>query len=266
MAIGQRLIGLASLTMIPVHPVDFVEVAGEAGFDFVNLRLAAPHPRLPYPLMGNKAELEKVQRTLDQFSVQVLDVEVIRVDDHLDISSLHELFSVAKTLGAQYVIAMNLLADEALAIQRFGAVAAVARQYGLMVMVEPFIFSETRSLAAAERLAQASGGSVLIDTLHFVRMGEDLSALPERIVQTAPYVQISDGLMRSDIDLSREAFTKRLAPGQGHFPLAAFLRTLPSNTPISFEVPDNDRLHDIGPRRYAKELFTAVTRFLETND
>lgn len=120
---------------------------------------------------------------------------------------------------ARYAIAMNLLQDEVQAARRFREIGATGRRYGVQLMVEPLVLSETKSLAGAQWLADAPEGSVLIDTLHSVRMGEDLAALPQRFVSSVPYVQVSDGFLEGDIDLVREAFIKRRLPGHGGFPL-----------------------------------------------
>jgi sugar phosphate isomerase/epimerase len=57
--------------------------------------------------------------------------------------------------------------------------------------------------------------------------------------------------------LIRAARGDRLLPGEGALDIAGIFRRLPSDLPISLEVPSDRRLPDLGPDLWAREVLAA---------
>ena len=116
----------------------------------------------------------------------------------------------------------------------------LAAPFGLVMDLEYMVFSGVKSLGAALALVEAAARpnlGVLVDALHWVRAG-DIAHLQRS--DRLGYVQLCDGPLRGPGEtqaLIQEARTRRLAPGEGEFPLRDLLMAMPANCVASIEVP-----------------------------
>ena len=141
---------LAYLTVFGVTPLEQVDIAAEAGYDFVGLRLTpvAPGERVS-PLADDSAMMQRVTARLADTGVRVLDVELARLgpdeapDDHL------ALLETAATLGARHIVGQIRDPDRQRSTDRFGRLCDLAAEFGLTVELEFPSWMEVGTLSAA---------------------------------------------------------------------------------------------------------------------
>lgn len=237
-------IGVAHLTALELNPSEFVMESASAGFAAVGLRtnpvaLGAIH----YPLKAGTAQHRDLVRLLDERGVAVREVEFIPILPGIDVPSYEAMFEAAAGLGAQTVTVSGDDSDFSRLVANFAALCDLAAGFGLRIDLEFMRWRRVGSLGDARRVLDAAArpnGSILVDALHLMRSGgtpADVSELPSAYVQA---VQICDAPAVSPVGddaIIREAREGRLPPGQGALPLATLLRSMPSHTVISAEMP-----------------------------
>jgi sugar phosphate isomerase/epimerase len=106
---------------------------------------------------------------------------------------------------------------------------------------------------------------LMLDALHLARSDGNPAAVREVPSPLVAIAQLCDGPAQAPPygELAREARTNRLYPGEGALPLAAFLDALPSDIPLSIEVPH--RTHTgLTAKERALQAATATRRFLDS--
>ncbi len=140
------------------------------------------------------------------------------------------------------------------------ACATKLAEHGLTGTVEFSAGTHTPDVATAARVVELAGranGALLADAWHF-HLGRstlaDLAALPGPLVAG---VQLNDGPAERPADFAHATRYARLAPGDGAFDLATFVRTLDSigcTAPLSVEVFNAELLERHGPHGLARLL------------
>jgi sugar phosphate isomerase/epimerase len=220
-----------------------IAIAGEAGFDLVDLRLS---PATPTDRVYDKDALKALRRELPAMlrdsGLGVWDVEIIRLNDQTRPQDYLPLMETAAALGARRIKSVCDSTDHDRAAALLGALCDLAQPFGLVLDLEYMIFSGVKSLKAASDMVGAAGRpnlKVLVDALHWVRAG-DMEEIKSMDAGRLGYVQLCDGPLRGPHAreaLIQEARTNRLAPGDGEFPLDALLTAMPPNCVASLEVP-----------------------------
>jgi sugar phosphate isomerase/epimerase len=150
---------------------------------------------------------------------------------------------------------------------RLGEICRYAADAGLTITVEFMPYSSVPSLGAALDLVRATGqpnAKVLLDTLHFIRSGGALAELGGPDDAEFFFVQLCDAraVAPAFADLRAEAIGDRLPLGEGALPLSEIMGLLPSNLPLSLEIPCA-RLKDLPYAAQAVEHLAIARRFLE---
>src|SRR5947199_3339075 len=71
---------LAHLTILSCSPPDLIEIASEAGYDYVSLRPIAVTPNEPkYPFGEDKNLLKRTKTALANTGLRLLDIELARI-------------------------------------------------------------------------------------------------------------------------------------------------------------------------------------------
>lgn len=233
---AERKIALAALTVLELPHAELIDVAAQAGFSHVGLRLV-PVAGQPYRHPLDRGAIEK---RLADTGVRVLDVEVFRLDRQTRIGDFEEIFSVCARLGASQLLAHGADPDEARLIDNFGRLCDFAARYGLSVNLEPMPWVEISTVAKAKRIIDAAArpnGAVLIDAIHFFRAHNSFSDLKGARVN---YLQFCDARAECPTDMAemiRQARGDRLPPGEGGLDLQGLLSCFSKDLPISLEVP-----------------------------
>jgi sugar phosphate isomerase/epimerase len=177
------------------------------------------------------------------------------------------LYEAAEALGARFANCLlvgprGTPLDEVAAA--FARVCDEAAEHGLAVTVEFGSGTHTPDVATARSVVETAGrtnGGVLVDTWH-LHLGrstlDDLAAVPGPLVTA---VQMNDGPAERPADFAHATRYARLAPGDGEFDLAAFVRTLDAigaPAPLGIEVFNAPLLAELGPGALARRLARSV--------
>lgn len=271
-----RLLSLAPLTLADLSAEDFVRTAATAGFDRVGLRTIAGAPDyLPEDmacLIRNRDQVLALKPVLAGEGVVVSEIEFALVGGATRIEDYRPGLERGAELGASYVVASSDDADEGRRIESVAALAALAAEYAMRVVIEFVPWRGIKTLPAAAGLARnipAPGVGIVIDTLHFDRSGGDAADIADFDASLFPYVQLSDApgeRPTSQAELQRQSSEARLDPGQGGLDLAGVLRALPAGLPISLEVPNRARVAQIGAVKHAAMVRRAALALLRAVD
>jgi sugar phosphate isomerase/epimerase len=271
--IGGHELAAACLSVIDQPAPVIVDSAAAAGFDAVTLRIIDKGPGDGNPLVGDTAVRRETLARLQHHGLGVLDVEVVRMRSDTDPAALRPMLESAAVLGAQHVLLVNLIDDEAQATAKFAEICEEAAVFSLRPALEFMVYSPTKVVEQADRLVAAAGhpaGAVLVDALHLRRSGgspADVAPLAAAHPERYPYIQLCDAPLEPPPgDQSawfREAVENRLAPGDGELPLRELLNGLPAGIPLSVETPVAATVGQ-PPAERLRFMFDATQRLLES--
>ena len=258
-----RSLSLAHLTMLDQSFADLVTHAAGAGFSHISPRIVAPLPTDPFaPVVGDEPQLREIGRRLRDTGLRVLEVEAVWLRPDTDPDALVPVLETAARLGAPHLLTVGHDPDPARLRENFARLGALARPFGVTLMLEPITYCAVATPAAALALIASSGvpnAGLLVDALHLFRAGAtpaEVAAVPPALI---PYAQICDAPLAAPPMAERraEAIGDRRLPGEGELPLAALLRALPPGIPLSVEAPDR-RLLAVPPAERAKRAHAAL--------
>jgi sugar phosphate isomerase/epimerase len=266
-----RLLSLAPLTVLEAGPDELVDVAAEAGFDAVGLRLLRATAHEPVrPSVGATPLVRDVRRRLDDSGLVLIDIEVLRLKPDTHVRDDYGAFlETGAFLGAQQVLVTGNDPDHGRTADRFAELAELCADYGLTPNLEPMPWTEVSDLREAAAIVARSGHhnvGVLVDAIHYDRARNtpaDLASLPRNWIR---YAQICDAVAeRPDTveEMMHQGRNARLFPGQGGIDLVSMLRALPAGIPISVEAPVQ---WDAPARVRARAAERASRAVLETVD
>ncbi len=259
---------LAPGMLMDVPPLPFLEVARDAGYDGVGLRLQKS-PQLPiFPVVGDAALIRSMRRSLADSGMEVLDILAFYLLPDTDAREFEPALALGAELGATYALTQGDDPDWTRLCDTFDRFCEVARGSGLMPIIE---FCPNRTLATLgqtlDLLAQTGREEIpiLVDPLHLVRSegtGADLLKVdPKRF----PYAQMSDGVLAAgepSLEIAKRigVGTRRM-PGDGTLPLREIFDALPADLPISIEVI-MDRPSEISSLHWATTALQRTRDFL----
>lgn len=207
-------------------------------------------------LRENPAELERVDRALDETGIVVGNIETLRgwaAPGSSDDDALHRqetlAYEMAAHWGCRYV---QVIGDASGPLDRagigFGALCDRAADHGLLVGLE-WVPSMTNIGDAATALrivaeADRANGGLCVDSWHFTRSTNDLDDLRGIPGEKVFATQWNDGTVahshsNSAMDYYEDCLSARLPPGDGEFALVEIVRILDSigsTAPIGLEV------------------------------
>ena len=262
-------LSLAHLTVLDVGPPHLIELAAEAGFRAVGIRLCSPMPGgVAYPLRAGSPGLRETRRVMQAFDVVVSDIEVVRVAADTNVRDYAGAFEAGAELGAQRVCINIDDTERARVIDRMGALCDLAGPFGLALDIEFMVWRPVARLEDAVDIVRSTGKAnafVLIDALHLIRSGGTVAAVAALDPALIGSVQLCDAPLASppQSGIVDEARGNRLLPGEGELPLRELLAALPENVPLSAEIPlarETDSLKRASlVRRATEELLREIS-------
>ena len=235
----KRAIGLAALTVLELAHHEQVNVAAQAGYSHVGLRLV-PVSGQPF---NHPFDLAEVEKRLADAGVGVLDVEVFRLTPQTNIQEFDPVMATAQRLHATELLVHGADPDESHLIETFGRLCDLAAGYGLSANLEPMPWVDVSNLAKAMRIlegADRENSGLLVDAIHFHRAVDTPQMLAKVPRKRLRYMQLCDAPPERPADMQeiiRQARSDRLFPGDGGLDLKGLLRALPPHIPLSLEVP-----------------------------
>ena len=265
-------IGIAHLSLLHLEPDELIDVAAEAGFDFVGVRVrgATPAEDIADQRPGSPMSRATIARLQDT-GVRVRDIEFLSLDGTTGYEEWMPMLEAGAALGATTLT----LAGQDSDLDRLGdtlaALAAEAAPYGITPALEPISYNAVSTVEQAGALASAAGCHVMLDPLHLQRGGSTPADVAELDPSLIPALQLCDGPaelpdrieiteplprgMTADGEPRKvESRAHRLVPGDGEFPLNDLLSAVAAGTPISLEVPNAELASRLGDLGYARRL------------
>lgn len=245
---------MASGIMPEATPIELVDAAARAGFDFGGMWIE--------PADWTDATTRAVAARLADTGLKLLDVEVVWIKpgpldpDHL------RIVDIGAELGAANVLCVTSDPDRGATRDKLAALMERGAAGGIRVNLEFGLFTEVKTIGAATALLAEIDGpatGLLVDALHWTRSGgtlAEIDAIPSRWLG---YAQLCDapspGADPADPQaILVEAIDGRVPLGQGGLALRDLLARLPDGLPIAVEERSKalrDAYPDLGERAAA---------------
>ncbi len=261
---------LAHLTANLCSPQQLVEIAAGAGYDYVSFRLTpVTKTEKIHPLIHNRNLMKETLERLGDSKLDVLDVELVRMDPESGPEKYGDFLDAAAELGARAVICQLPDPEQERATEQFARLCDLALPYNLGIALEFVSWTYTPDLGAARNIiekANRPNGGLLIDTLHFDRSGsslEDLEKIPGSWFQ---FVHLCDAAVSAAASRSASIFTarqNRLFPGDGELKLAEILSRVPI-VPYSLEIPNSAMLKKYSLASYCRLALETTKTYLSS--
>ena len=246
-----------------------IRVAARIGYQAVGLRLIAVTKDSPgYPLMNDAVMLRETRAALADTGLRLQDIELVQITPEIDVAALEPFIAAGAALGARHVLTAPYDSDHARLSDRLGAIADLAKPYGLSAVLEFFPWTTVPDLATVAKIVRAASRpnlGILVDTLHFDRSGSSLSELESIPPEWLPMAHVCDAPAEKPTTvegLLHTARAERLPPGEGGIDIAAIVRRLPLHTQLALEVPMQRLTGLEGPEAVARRVHDAALRYL----
>jgi len=266
----QHDYSLAHLTVLSLTPPRVVEVAARAGYRYVGLRLTRVTPAEPlYDLAHDRALMKETKARLADTGLEVLDVELFRMDPSLGAESFIPVLEATAELGARNIIAQLPDPDRNRATERFARLCDLAKPLGIDVSLEFPHWTETGNLATATKIVRAvkrSNAGILVDMLHMGRSDsslEDLARLPREWFRFAHVCDAAKEVPTTMEGIIRTARDERQFPGEGGIDVLGILGCLPNDIPYALEIPRTSLTKAVGPEEVALLALRVARRYLD---
>ena len=267
------MLGIERLGLFGMPPPQIIALAAELGCECVGIGLApAPggynpdgHP--DWSLRDDPAQRRATQAAARDSGVRIAIVEGFAVMPGHDVRGFAADLDIVAELGCDRINVVSIGKDMRQAVDGFAALSEMAAERGLKVCAEMGSLGPLDRVGPALAVAEGVGQpnfSLLIDTMHFFRLGntlEDFAALDPALIG---YVQLADAPWAPRFDTYiEEAMYERMAPGEGELPLAEFVRLVPAGVALSLEIPMRSLAEaGIGPRERTARCVTAARTLL----
>ena len=260
-------LSLAHLTVLDVPPPALFDLAADAGYQNVGIRILPAAPgAVSYPL--SPSTVVDWRRRLADAGVGVHDVEFIPLTPDVRVEDYASILALAGELGAKRLNVSGDDADVDRLVERFGTMCDIAADAGIGVDLEFMRFRIVGTLRQALDVVTRAGrpnGRLLIDVLHLFRSGGTAEMLAKVPASALGSLQLSDASLQdpTDAGIVEEAREARLFPGEGALPLKAFLHALPGDIPVGLEVPAARTHPELTAKERAAAACTAARALLE---
>lgn len=266
----MRTYSLAYLTANASTVPEAIGIAAELGYGFVGLRLqpnalGAPHQAF----IGNDAVMRETKARLNDTGVQVFDLEIIRIGEQFDPVVHRPLMEAGALLNAKAVLVAADDSHESRLSQHYAQLCEFMQPYGLTADLEFMPWTGVKDAQAALRVVQLAGhpsnAGILVDALHFGRSATslaDIAAIPRDLLHYTQMCDATAGVQFTTEQLIHTAREARLLPGEGTIDLKGLFNSLPSDLPVSVEIPNFERARPVGDKAWAKQALLATKKML----
>jgi len=256
---------LAHLTVLGATPLEQIDIAAAAGYDYASIRTTAVAPgEHVVPLAGDPVMIRQVATRVADTGVRVLDIELVRLGPDAEPADYLGFLEAAAAIGTRHVVGQLPDPDQSRAIDHFGRLCDLALDFGLTVDLEFPSWMEVGNLTTAAAIVAAvnrPNAGILVDVLHFFRSGSSPAQLAPLPREWFHFVQLCDApaVVPPTVEgVIHTARAQRCLPGYGQLPLHDLLDQLPA-VPYSLEVPNEILRGELGTAEFAR-LVLATAR------
>jgi sugar phosphate isomerase/epimerase len=269
----SRAYSLAYLTIAALSPVNAVKLAAKLGYQYVGTRLAPATPGGSFsPLIDDAALLRETLAAMADTGVEVFDVEIIRLGATSKTEDFARFLECSAALRARAILVAGDDPDEARLTDTYAAFCRAAAPYGLSADLEFMPWTKVPDCRTAMRIVEAAGqpnGGILVDALHMARSATSMADIVAIPCARLNYAQICDapGELPTTVEgLTHTARSARLLPGEGGIDLVELFRRLPRDLPVSIEIPNDERVRQLGEEAWARAALAATKAVLAAVD
>lgn len=261
------MIVLDHLTAWELAPPLLIQAAAQVGYDAVSLWFHQPPDGItPYPMDGDTSMRREAIAASRDSGVAIFSIGLFVLTPAGWMPHWNAMLESGAAMGARRAIVLHYDPEPARAQVLLACLAARAADHGIGVDVEFIAGSGLTSLGAACNLAEAVGGDcgLILDPLHLQRTGGSPADVDDRTRGLIRYAQLCDGPAETPAERPlEEGARQRRLPGEGEFPLRAFVAALPAGVPIGLEIPLSDlAARGIGPVERSRRALAAAAPYL----
>jgi sugar phosphate isomerase/epimerase len=225
-----------------------------------------PHGYPAWSLQTDHALRRAVRTALVDRDIAISLSEGFVVRRNKDVRDLAPDLDLICELGVKRINVVSLERDWNRTIDQFATLVDMANTLGIESMTEigtgP-LPNLTTALAAIRAVDQPNF-RLLIDTMHYFRLGSTIADLAEVDPALVGYVQLCDvpavPKISSYLD---EAMHERMVPGTGDLPLLDLMAVIPSEVVIGIEVPQRSlAASGLGPEDRLRPCVEATRQLL----
>lgn len=268
-----RKFSLAYLTIPGTNPTEQINIAAEAGYDYVSLRPIPMHlPNEPlFQFDKDRNLFNSIKKSLADSGVKLLDIELARVREDLRVEDYESAFCAASELGATDVLSSIWTKNKNYYYKEFSKICELADKYALRINLEFVTYSGVTALDDAIDLLNAvnhPNAYLLMDTLHTHRSKVTIEEISNVDPLKYGIIHLCDGPgsipALDDPEMIRVAREARLYPGDGEIDLKGMLLALPAN-PVSIELPNSEEMAKRGALGHAKQCLQKAKQYFIEN-
>lgn len=268
MVFENKKYSLAYLTVPGCTPEEMTYIASIAGYDYVSFRLIQMSlPGEPnFNLIKNRQLFLNTKTALKNTGVQLLDIELARIDEEVDPREYEPAFEIAAELGGKHVISSIWTDNHHIYIERFAQVCDIAKQYGLTVDLEYVPIASVKTLAEVVNILETvkkENAGILIDIHHFHRAGtqpEDLTKLPKEWFHFVHLCDATTDIPKNDDEMIHIIREARSYIGDGGIDIQSIVNVLP-DIPFSIELPNTNYIKKYGILEHARQALASAKRY-----
>lgn len=261
------MIVLDHLTAWELSPPELIRGAAQAGYDAVSIWYhAPPDGATPYPIDSDSPMRRATITASLDCGVAIFTIGLFVLTPAGWMPHWDAMLESGEAMGARRAIVLHFDPEAERAQALLARLAAKAARHGIGVDVEFIAGSGLCSLVDACTLAEAIGGDcgVILDPLHLQRTGGSPADVDDHARGLIRYAQLCGGPATMAVDRQvEEGSRQRRLPGEGEFPLTAFVAALPKGVPIGLEIPLSDlAASGMGAVERARRALNAAAPYL----
>jgi sugar phosphate isomerase/epimerase len=265
-------LGIERLSVFGMPPVEFITLAADLGCSHVGMSLTPmpgynPDNYTDGSLRDDAALRRATIAALRGCDMQIGVVEGFGVKPGSDIASCASDLDLVRELGGTRIACVSFDKEMQRTIDGFAELAQLAAERDLLVSAEMGSLGPYGRVDAALEMVRGIGMSnfsLMIDTMHYFRMGNTNAQLSKIDPALIGYVQLCDvpHAWRFETYME-EALYERMAPGEGELPLREFVSLLPAEVVVSLEIPIRSLAEQgMGPRERLTHCVVAARALL----
>jgi sugar phosphate isomerase/epimerase len=266
----RRSYSLAYLTANESSVPEAISIAAELGYSSVGLRLKPNALGAPFQSFIDDVHVQReTLAMMADTGVTVFDIEIIRIGEVFDPAPYRALLEAGATLKAKAVLVAADDTHEQRLAQHYAQLCEYMQPYGLTADLEFMPWTGVKNAEAALRVMALAGhppnAGILVDALHFGRSNStlaDIASIPSELLHYAQMCDAEAGLNFTTEELIHTARQERLLPGEGSIDLKGLFNALPSDVPVSIEIPNMIRAKAIGDKPWAEKALQATRQVL----
>lgn len=259
---------LAYLTVVNTPPPEMIYMAERAGYDFVSLRpIYMGLPGEPnFSLAKNTALFLDTKRALLETGIQLLDIELAKIEQGIDPLEYEPEIEAAAKLGGRHVLSSIWTDDRNEYIEKFAQLCDLAAQYDMTVDLEYVPIASVKNLSAALDVLNTvnkDNVGLMLDIHHVHRAQdqvEDLKKVPKEWFNFLHLCDAPGEIPSDQEEMLRIVRQARSYVGEGGIDVASIVNSVPE-VPYSIELPNKQQANLLGYEEFARQCLIKAKEY-----